>query len=186
MDRFCALCGIRTKTYAGLAKHNVRCYSRRHAQEATTLTPSISQSLDAIGCDFSTINRPLMSRDEKTPAYESNSHRTSSNSSGCNNEPDLIPPYASDTTRRLNESTTEDGHIGRKGPLSASTQTWEEQFSASGRRPAGVPIPTEVATLTQYAIRYGVTLRKLTIVVLKWRNPLLLTLHLRLRHGYRE
>jgi hypothetical protein len=108
-----------------------------------------------------------MSRDEKTLMYESNSHRTSSNSLGCNNEPDLILLYASDTTRRLNESTTEDGHIGRKGLLLASTQTWEEQFSVLGRRLAGVLILIEVATLTQYAIRYGVTLRKLTIVVLK-------------------
>jgi hypothetical protein len=74
-----------------------------------------------------------MSRDEKTLAYKSNSYCTSSNSLGYNNKPDLIPPYASDITRRLNKSTTEDRYIGRKGPLSASTQTWEKQFSALGR-----------------------------------------------------
>jgi hypothetical protein len=89
-----------------------------------------------------------MSRDEKTPAYESNSYCTSSNSLGCNNEPDLILLYASDITRRLNKSTTEDGYIGRKGLLLVSTQTWEEQFSVLGRRPVGVLILIEVATLT--------------------------------------
>jgi hypothetical protein len=31
MDRFCTLCGFRTKTYPGLAKHVVRCYTQRQA-----------------------------------------------------------------------------------------------------------------------------------------------------------
>jgi hypothetical protein len=64
-----------------------------------------------------------MSRDKKTPAYKSNSYCTSSNSLECNNKPDLILLYASDIMRRLNESTTEDGYIGRKELLLVSTQT---------------------------------------------------------------
>jgi hypothetical protein len=64
-----------------------------------------------------------MSRDEKTPAYEFNSYCTSSNSLECNNKPNLILLYASNITRRLNKSTTEDRYIRCKGLLLVSTQT---------------------------------------------------------------
>jgi hypothetical protein len=64
-----------------------------------------------------------MSRDKKTLAYKFNSYYTSSNSLEYNNKPNLIPPYASNTIRRLNKSTIEDRHIKRKELLLASTQT---------------------------------------------------------------
>ncbi|KAH5781871.1 hypothetical protein HBI88_249740 [Parastagonospora nodorum] len=38
MDRFCTICSFQPKTYAGLAKHTARCYSRHLAQQS--LEPS--------------------------------------------------------------------------------------------------------------------------------------------------
>jgi hypothetical protein len=103
---------------------------------------------------------------------------------GHDEEP--ISKTAYDAPVKPPQITMEDMPIGRKGPLSASTQTWEEQYEASGGQSGGGIVTTKVETTNRYAVWNRATQCELTKAALMWRNLLVLNLRLPSHHGCRE
>ncbi|KAH5346179.1 hypothetical protein HBI33_226610 [Parastagonospora nodorum] len=109
MDRFCTICGFQPKTYAGLAKHTARCYSRHLAQQSLELSKNVYETLQsnetkvhvcaADGLSSTVIVYDHIKKDKNADL--------------------AIADGISDAL----DMCAKDDLIGRKGPLSTSTQT---------------------------------------------------------------
>ncbi|KAH4030241.1 hypothetical protein HBI09_126800 [Parastagonospora nodorum] len=121
MDCFCTICGFQPKTYAGLAKYTAGCYSRHLAQQS--LEPSENMHVCAADGLSSTIT--------VYDYIEKDKNADLAIADGISDAPDMC---------------AKDDLVGRKGPLSTSTQTWEVLFQTHDGRLAGEPATAESVT----------------------------------------
>ncbi|KAH5001643.1 hypothetical protein HBI74_248900 [Parastagonospora nodorum] len=121
MDRFYTICSFQPKTYAGLAKHTARCYSRHLAQQS--LEPSKNVHVCAADGLSSTMTVYNHIKKDKNA--------------------DLA---IADSISDALDMCAKDDLIRRKSPLSTSTQTWEVLFQTHDRRLAEEPAIAESVT----------------------------------------
>ncbi|KAH5469864.1 hypothetical protein HBI22_186110 [Parastagonospora nodorum] len=117
MDRFCTICGFQPKTYAGLAKH-----ISLELSENVYETLQLNETYTLLSNDSTVIVYDYIEKDKNADL--------------------AIADGISDAL----DMCAKDDLVGRKGPLSTSTQTWEVLFQTHDGRLAGEPATAESVT----------------------------------------
>ncbi|KAH6299033.1 hypothetical protein HBI39_141550 [Parastagonospora nodorum] len=73
MDRFCTIYSFQPKTYAGLAKHTARCYSRHLAQQSLEPSKNVYETLQSNETYTSLSNEYNTAQDRKVHIYAADS-----------------------------------------------------------------------------------------------------------------
>ncbi|KAH5340194.1 hypothetical protein HBI33_247100 [Parastagonospora nodorum] len=73
MDRFCTICSFQPKTYAGLAKHTARCYSRHLTQQSLEPSKNVYETLQSNETYTSLSNEYNTAQDRKVHIYAADS-----------------------------------------------------------------------------------------------------------------
>jgi hypothetical protein len=169
MDRYCTLCGFKTKTYSGLARHSIRCYTQHQIAymevptEDTNVMPQNRRGERNVPVD------DLSPVYDGHPAFEHMQHDSSiahtHHATGGHIQASEPTSLLATETSAQSAHATADIQSGRKGPLSTSTQTREELFRSHSGRSAGEPIGSDVAAANPcVACKWGLYTR-LTHVV---------------------
>ncbi|KAH6101238.1 hypothetical protein HBI64_254570 [Parastagonospora nodorum] len=106
MDRFCTICGFQPKTYAGLAKHTSNETYTSLSNEYNTAQDRKVHVCAADGLSSTVIVYDYIEKDKNADLAIAD---------GISDAPDMC---------------AKDDLVGRKGPLSTSTQTWETKFTS--------------------------------------------------------
>ncbi|KAH5184366.1 hypothetical protein HBH77_178490 [Parastagonospora nodorum] len=146
MDRFCTICGFQPKTYAGLAKHTAGCYSRHLTQQSLEPSENVYETLQSNETYTSLSNEYNTAQDRKVHVYAADG-LSSTVTVYDHIEKDKNADLAiADGISDAPDMCAKDDLIGRKGPLSTSTQTWEVLFQTHDRQLAGEPATAESVT----------------------------------------
>ncbi|KAH6510364.1 hypothetical protein HBI81_260520 [Parastagonospora nodorum] len=146
MDRFCTICGFQPKTYAGLAKHTAGCYSRHLAQQSLEPSENVYETLQSNETYTSLSNEYNTAQDRKVHVCAADG-LSSTVTVYDHIEKDKNADLAiADGISDAPDMCAKDDLVGRKGPLSTSTQTWEVLFQTHDGRLAGEPATAESVT----------------------------------------